>query len=129
MKSLLKSFYQIFYQTFCQTFRQSVVLLCLMLAVAGLLIRPVTAVSLTDTRVTQLEFQVRSLQTQINQLQSQSPGLDNSPSRSIITAAPDSFGTPGNPSLAEQFDNLAILVIELNQRVRALEDQLPEPTQ
>ncbi|MEL6469146.1 MAG: hypothetical protein AAFQ74_05420 [Cyanobacteria bacterium J06623_4] len=78
--------------------------------------------SLTDSRVTQLEFQVRSLQTQINQLQSRRPSSSPAGSRppDIVSAGP----TPGELSFEQQFDNLAILVIEINQRLAAIETQL-----
>lgn len=77
--------------------------------------------SLTDSRVNQLEFQLRSLQNQVSQLQSQLPRSSSSSPPAPITASP-AF----EPSLDEQFDNLATLVIELNQRVLALESQVAE---
>lgn len=73
--------------------------------------------SLSESRINQLEFQVRSLQTQINQLQGQSPNL----SSGNVTARPDIAAPLGELSLDKQFDNLATLVIEINQRVAALE--------
>ncbi len=91
-----------------------------LIIILGFLLRPVTAASLIDSRVNQLEFQVRSLQTQISQIQSQSPRPAGS-SRSTPIEAPS---IPGDLTLDEQFDNLATLVIELKQRVRALEEQL-----
>ena len=84
----------------------------------SLFLKPVTAVSLTDSRVTQLEYQVRSLQTQVSQLQSNGPAASNSNSRPAPIEAP---AIPGDLSSAQQFDNLATLVIEINQRVKALE--------
>ncbi|MGB7085092.1 MAG: hypothetical protein WBD47_06035 [Phormidesmis sp.] len=91
----------------------------------SLWLRPVWASSLTDSRINQLEFQVRSLQTQINQLQTRSPDLrtGNAP------YTPDTVSTAprlNDPSFEEQFDNLATLVIELNQRVKVLESKLDE---
>ncbi len=82
--------------------------------------RPVTA-SLTDSRVNQLEYQVRSLQTQVSQLQSRIPGAASSAS----SPAPRTEASAGiyDPALDAQFDNLATLVIEINQRVKALESQ------
>lgn len=75
--------------------------------------------SLNESRLRQLEFQVRALQTQISQIQSRSPRTTSAPP----TASPpaDIFN---EPSPQEQFDNLATLVIEINQRVIALEQQL-----
>lgn len=85
------------------------------------MLRPATAVSLTDSRVSQLEYQVRSLQTQINQIQSNTPASSGS-SRPTLT--PEAPFIPGDPSLAQQFDNLATLAIELKQRVKALEERV-----
>ena len=94
-------------------------LLCLSIALLlSFLLRPVTASSLIDSRVNQLEFQVRSLQTKVSQLQSQSPQPASTSSRPAQT---ESSFVPGDLTLDEQFDNLAILVIELQQRVNALE--------
>ena len=93
---------------------------CLLFALfLSIWLRPVQASSsLTDSRINQLEFQVRSLQTQINQLQGQAPRQSSSgaPIRSDIGPAPNEL------SLDEQFDNLATLVIEINQRVIKLEE-------
>ena len=78
--------------------------------------------SLTDSRINQLEFQLRSLQNQVSQLQSQLPRSGSSSTRPSPGAASPAF----EPSLDEQFDNLATLVIELSQRVLALESQAAE---
>ncbi|MGB3293645.1 MAG: hypothetical protein WBB01_11720 [Phormidesmis sp.] len=100
-------------------------LLALTVVLLSLWLAPVRAVSLTDSRISQLEYGLRSLQTQVNQLQSQLP---RSTGGSSLLPVPSAAPVPGDPSLAEQFDNLAILVIELKQRVAALEDQiLPAP--
>lgn len=80
--------------------------------------------SLTDSRINQLEFQLRSLQNQVGQLQSQLPRASGeSGSRPNPVPASSSFS---DPTLDEQFDNLATLVIELSQRVLALESQAAE---
>lgn len=97
--------------------------LCItLLVILSLLLPAKASSSLTDSRVTQLEFQVRSLQTQINQLQSRRPGSSpaEAPPPNISQAGP----TPGELPLEQQFDNLAILVIEINQRLGAIETQL-----
>lgn len=99
----------------------------LVLAFALLLIwlRPVAASTLIDSRIRQLEYQVRSLQTQISQIPTNGPRASSStppnstPQRAIPTV-------PGEPTLAQQFDNLAILAIELKQRVTALEEQVAQ---
>lgn len=98
-------------------------LFCLALTLLlSFFLRPVTAVSLTDSRVTQLEYQVRSLQTQVNQLQSSGSAASRSSDRPAPTEVPtEAPSVPGDLSQARQFDNLATLVIEINQRVKALE--------
>ncbi len=97
-------------------------LFCLALTLLlSIFFRPVDAVSLTDSRVIQLEYQVRSLQTQLNQLQSSGPATSGNYSRPAPVEAP---AIPGDLSPAQQFDSLATLVIELNQRVKALEAQV-----
>lgn len=84
----------------------------------SIFLRPAVAdASLSESRINQLEFKVRSLQTQINQLQGQVPN----PSSGNATSRPDIASPPNELSLDEQFDNLATLVIEINQRVAALE--------
>ena len=94
-------------------------LLCLALTLLlSIFFKPVAADSLTDSRVSQLEYQVRSLQTQVSQLQSNSPATSSSYSR---PAPAEASAIPGDLSPAQQFDNLATLVIEINQRVKALE--------
>lgn len=98
-------------------------LLMLTVVLLSLWFAPVRAVSLTDSRITQLEYGLRSLQNQINQLQSQLPrsggSSGNRPNPVTVSPALDL-------SLDEQFDNLATLVIELSQRVSALESQAAE---
>ncbi len=91
-----------------------------LVAVASLWLSPAKASSaLNESRIRQLEFQVRSLQTQISQIQSRSPGVPSSPA-----IAPEPADIFNEPTPQEQFDNLATLVIEINQRVKALENQL-----
>lgn len=97
-------------------------LFCLALTLLlSLFLKPVTAVSLTDSRVTQLEYQVRSLQTQVSQLQSNGPAANGSNRPTPAGAPTEAPAVPGDLSQAQQFDNLATLVIEINQRVKALE--------
>ena len=88
-------------------------------------LRPAKAAdSLTGSRINQLEFQVRSLQTQINQLQGQRPNSSTGNSNTQPDITPAYGTTPGELSLDQQFDNLATLVIEINQRVIKLEQQV-----
>lgn len=99
-------------------------LICLVLALLlSLLLKPVAASSLLDSRVNQLEYQVRSLQTQLSQIQSRSPNPGLSNNRPAPTEIPT---IPGELSPDQQFDNLAILVIELKRQVNALEAKVAE---
>ena len=94
---------------------------------------------LGDPRLAQLEFKVSALQSQLNRLQSQlaqtgsvSTGSVNGGSLSDIPVSgpvvgSDDFAT--NLSAAEQFDNLATLVVEMNQRLAAVERRLVESSQ
>ena len=97
------------------------VVVCLILTLLlSIWLRPAIAdSSLSESRINQLEFQVRSLQTQINQLQGQSPNL----SSGSATSRPDVALPRNELSIDEQFDNLATLVIEINQRVIRLEEK------
>ena len=98
---------------------------CLILVLlAGLWLKPAEAFpSLADPRLNRLESQVRSLQSQVTRLQSQIPRTTGS--------RPDSSNTrpaPDDPSFDQQFDTLAILIIELQQRVSALEARVDATT-
>ena len=87
-------------------------------------LQPVAASSLVDARIRQLEFQVRSLQSQVNQIPNIRRRTGN------VSAPPTAVpGLPGDPTPAQQFDNLAILAIELKQRVTALEEQVEQLSQ
>lgn len=98
------------------------VIVCLILALlVSIWLRPAIAdSSLSESRINQLEFQVRSLQTQINQLQGQSPSL----SSGSAASRPDVAKPFNELSPDEQFNNLATLVIEINQRVIRLEEKI-----
>ena len=78
--------------------------------------------SLIDPRINRLESQLRSLQSQVTRLQSQLSRTSNSRSTAPDISAP----TAEVPSFDQQFDTLAILIIELQQRVAALETTLDE---
>ena len=77
--------------------------------------------SLLNPRINRLESQVRSLQSQITRLQGQLPRVSNR-----RTVPSDTPPAPDEPSLDQQFDTLAIMLIELQERVSALEDRLNE---
>lgn len=105
---------------------RSFVLCCLtILLISGLLFRPSQAVSLTDSRINQLEFQVRQLQTQLNQISNQN---NTAPRISLSGRNGNIEPTASNPTFNEQFDNLATLVIEINQRLKTIEQQLADTT-
>ncbi|MGB3790616.1 MAG: hypothetical protein WA949_21595 [Phormidesmis sp.] len=98
-----------------------------LVVVVSLWLSPAKASSaLNESRIRQLEFQVRSLQTQISQIQSRSPGSPSSSPSSPASppVAPGAADILNDPTSQEQFDNLATLVIEINQRVKALENRL-----
>ena len=79
-----------------------------------------------NSRLSRLEVEVRSLRSDLRQLASQVSGVSRSPAASRpvspSTPRPDIF----EPSLEEQFDNLATLAIELKQRVVELERRVDE---
>ncbi|MGB3668534.1 MAG: hypothetical protein WA984_00375 [Phormidesmis sp.] len=87
--------------------------------------KPVDAAGLSDPRLARLEFEVSALQSQVNQLQNQlSRGTNSSVQTSQPASPSERPSNLGDPTLDEQFDNLATLVIELNQRVLQVEDRL-----
>ncbi|MBE9070869.1 hypothetical protein IQ260_29980 [Leptolyngbya cf. ectocarpi LEGE 11479] len=76
--------------------------------------------SLLNPRINRLESQLRSLQSQVTRLQSQLPRT--SPGRTTSSPVP----LPDTPNVDQQFDTLAILIIELQDRVSALEAKLEQ---
>lgn len=87
------------------------------------------------TRIARLESEIFSLRSQINRLQSDVARLGRQPAASPPISRPqppeDSPAVqtprqPDDPSLAQQFDNLAILAIELKERMREVEERLSE---
>lgn len=96
---------------------------CVVLALFfSLWLKPVEAsLSLSDPRLNRLESQLRSLQSQVNRLQSQLPRAGNNRPAPI-----DRPPSPDTPSFDQQFDTLAVLIIELQQRVSVLETKLEE---
>lgn len=104
--------------------------LCLAVIVClSVWLRPVEASpSLLNPRINRLESQLRSLQSQVTRLQSQLPR-----STASRRTAPNQPATVSEaPSFDQQFDTLAILIIELQERVSVLEARLgqtAEPAQ
>ncbi|MGD1864239.1 MAG: hypothetical protein ACFB0D_06760 [Phormidesmis sp.] len=100
-------------------------LLVVMIGLSGWL-QPVNA-SGSDPRLIQLEFEVSALQNQVAQLRSQ---IDRSPNTAPQSRPAERLdipsALPGDLPLNAQFDNLATLVIEINQRVIAIEDQIAD---
>ncbi|MBO0349412.1 hypothetical protein J0895_09895 [Phormidium pseudopriestleyi FRX01] len=87
------------------------------------------------SRISRLESEIFSLRSQINRLQSDVARLGRQPAASPPISRPqpaeDSPAVPtgrqpDDPSLAQQFDNLAILAIELKERIRIVEERLLE---
>ncbi|MEM6449139.1 MAG: hypothetical protein AAF703_02375 [Cyanobacteria bacterium P01_D01_bin.105] len=99
-------------------------LIAIVLLIIGL--QPVAASSLVDSRIRQLEFQVRSLQNQIGQLSNNRPRTGNNPAVSHSASLVEAPLIPGDPTFAQQFDNLAVLAIELRQRIDVLEEQVAQ---
>lgn len=118
----------------CVSLLLPVVIICL-----SSWLKPVHASS-PNPRVIQLEFKVNALQAQINQLQSQLSRSSNTtvsntplPSAAIggrpAQRIEQPVAIPGDLSFDAQFDNLATLVIEINQRLIAIEGQLSDSPQ
>ncbi|MCT7984255.1 hypothetical protein NG796_13210 [Laspinema sp. A4] len=88
-----------------------------------------------STRIARLESEIFSLRSQLNQLQSDVARLARQPAASPPISRPQPSEEsppvstprkPDDPSLAQQFDNLAILAIELKERITAVEERLAE---
>ncbi|MBD2107505.1 hypothetical protein [Nodosilinea sp. FACHB-13] len=74
-----------------------------------------------DMRLSSLESELGRLRSQVRQIESQL-SIPNRPAPSLPTIT-----SPGvEPSLDEQFDNLATLAIELKQQVRQLETRVTQ---
>lgn len=87
------------------------------------------------TRIARLESEIFSLRSQINRLQSDVARLGRQPAASPPISRPQppedsppmsTPRQPDDPSLAQQFDNLAILAIELKERITTVEQRLAE---
>jgi hypothetical protein len=87
------------------------------------------------SRISRLESEIFSLRSQINRLQSDVTRLGRQPAASPPISRPQPSEEsppvptprqPADPSLTEQFDNLAILAIELKERMRIVEERLAE---
>ncbi|MEL6552212.1 MAG: hypothetical protein AAFQ63_01930 [Cyanobacteria bacterium J06621_11] len=89
------------------------------------------ATGLVDPRFTRLESKVNALQAQVNRLQSQlsqsgSGNGSGGPVAPYVEPSAVSGEFPNGLSLDEQFDNLATLVIEMNQRIMQIERELTD---
>lgn len=82
---------------------------------------PAQSVSRLESRITQLEFEIRNLRNQLSQ--ASSGGL-RVPDVSRPASGPSSSLNALDPSLEAQFDNLATLAIELKQDLGALEQRV-----
>ncbi len=111
---------------------KKIAVLCLALLVAAIVLQmvaPSPALSQTDSRVSRLESEVYSLRSQLSRLESQVYQLNNrsqSPtsrdSRSPISPEPDPV-RPAKPT-DPMFQRLATIVIELQERITAVEKRL-----
>ncbi len=88
-----------------------------------------------SSRISRLEAEIFSLRSQINQLQSEVARLGRLPPSSPVISPPQPQDLPPltptprqpeDPSLVQQFDNLAILAIELKERIQTVEERLAE---
>lgn len=96
----------------------------LLVLLLGLWSRAVSAApSLLDPRINRIESEVRSLQSEVRRLQGQISRTSNRTAPNIDAPI------PAEPSFDQQFDTLAILIIELQQRVSALEASMGETTE
>ncbi|MEM6840168.1 MAG: hypothetical protein AAF609_25465 [Cyanobacteria bacterium P01_C01_bin.120] len=73
-----------------------------------------------ETRIDRLESELSRVRSQLTQLEARTSGPSALPP---ATSAP---GSPNELSLAEQFDNLATLAIEVRQDVRDLQGRVAE---
>ncbi|MGB3137423.1 MAG: hypothetical protein WBG38_15750 [Nodosilinea sp.] len=73
-----------------------------------------------ESRLTRLESELGRLRSQFRQVESQLSLPNRSPNR------PATAPSLAEPSLEEQFNNLATLAIELKQRVNQLETRVEE---
>ncbi|NJL86932.1 MAG: hypothetical protein HC886_14735 [Leptolyngbyaceae cyanobacterium SM1_1_3] len=78
-----------------------------------------------SSRIARIEFDLQNVRTRLSQLESQVSRPQPAPARPPSQPTP-AAPSPLDPSLAEQFDNLAILTLELKQRVVSLEDRVNE---
>jgi chromosome segregation ATPase len=79
-----------------------------------------------ESRLSRLEFENNSLQTSLNQLEAQVSRLSSSAGIDFSLSNPDASRTPTATALAEDptFKRLATLVIELKERVVAVEERV-----
>lgn len=107
--------------------RKLLIAICLGLTLLSLAVSQVRGqdASGLSSRITRLEFDLQNVKTRLSQLESQASR--SRPAAPVSPRPPTEPPAPlREPSLAEQFDNLAILTIELKQRVVALENRIDE---
>lgn len=75
-----------------------------------------------ESRVDRLESELSRVRSQLTRLEAQISG----PNRAPAPVIPDSLDPLNEPSLEEQFDNLATLAIELKLSMRQLEERIAE---
>lgn len=107
------------------TWPMGIILLLLVLFLWLGLIQPTPAQgeARLESRINRLESELGRVRSQLSQVQSQL-SLPNRPAPSLPQISPPP--SLDNPSLEEQFDNLAILTIELRQQVRQLENRVAQ---
>lgn len=95
--------------------------LILLLNVSQFGLFPATAQSSLESRLNRLETTINGLQIQINSLESRvnqrPPSLRTSPPR---------IARNSSPATPQMFENLANLVVEINQRLKRLEQKVSQ---
>lgn len=105
-------------------FLSAVVLLLIFVALQQ--VAPAQLPTQLNSRLSRLEVDVRSLRSDVRRLASQVSGASRSSAASRPVSPPETRSDIFEPSLEEQFDNLATLAIELKQRVVELENRVDE---
>jgi hypothetical protein len=91
-------------------------------------ITPAQSTTQLESRISRIELENTTLRSQINQLEAQVARLSASAGIDFSRSAPTESSSPAVSALADDptFKRLATLVIELKERVVAVENQIAE---